>query len=268
MLSSFFNFGASSEPHIAIAPEKLFEIGSLTVTNSMVYGWFASAVIIYLLYIGAKKISLQGAASAPVRALDMGVEFFFNMIANSLGSRERARKYTPFFVTIFFFILLTNWFGLLPIVGKGIVYGETPLFRPFTGDFNGTLAMGLIAIVAIQYFAIKESGLIGHLRHYFAGSLLNPATYLMGVFEIFTELTRLVSLALRLFLNVVIGEILIALFAWLGGMFGFATAVPFTLLEIFVALLQAYIFVLLSVSYLSMAISHGHDDHSQQEGHA
>ncbi|MEK7625892.1 MAG: F0F1 ATP synthase subunit A [Patescibacteria group bacterium] len=253
-----FNLFASEGPHIAIAPEKLFEVGGLVITNSMVYGWIVCIVMMVALIYGARKVTIGG-SRGPAQLLDAGVEFFYNMIAGSLGSESRARKYTPYFVTIFFFALIHNWLGLLPIVGKPFTYDDTALFRPFTADFNGTLAMSITAIVLIQTFAIKESGLVKHLRHYFAGSLANPITYLIGLMEIFQELTRLFSLALRLFLNVVIGEILIAIFAYLGGTFGFATAVPFTLMEVFIGLLQAYIFVLLSVSYLSVAIAHSHE---------
>ncbi len=91
------------------------------------------------------------------------------------------------------------------------------------------------------------------------GRLVNPLTYLVGAFEIFTELTRLFSLGLRLFLNIAIGEILIAVAADLGGPAASVAALPFTLLEIFVGALQAYIFVVLCTAYLSAATAH--NDH-------
>lgn len=253
-----FSYFASEGPHIAIAPEVLFEVGGVAITNSMVYGWIVAAFIIMVLWILSRKITIMGShgLAQPVEAL---TDFIYTFTANSLGTQERARKYAPFFAALFFFALLNNWLGLLPIVGQGITYGESPLFRPFTADFNGTLSMALVAMVLVQVFAIKESGAVGHLRHFFAGNLLNPLTYVIGLSEVFTEFTRLFSLGLRLFLNVVIGEILIAIFAYLGGTFGFATAVPFTLVEVFVGLLQAYIFVLLTVSYLSMAIANSHE---------
>ncbi|OGL31225.1 hypothetical protein A3F37_02545 [Candidatus Saccharibacteria bacterium RIFCSPHIGHO2_12_FULL_41_12] len=253
-----FSFFASEGPHIAIAPEKLFNIGGVTITNSMIYGWIVCTLIIVALIYGVKKITVNG-SHGPAQILDFGVEFIHSTTANSLGTQERARKYTPYFATIFFFVLINNWMGLLPFVGKSFTYDGTALLRPFTADFNGTLSMALVAIILVQVFAIKESGSQQHLRHYFAGSLFNPLTYLIGLMEVFQEFTRLFSLALRLFLNVVIGEILIAIFAYLGGALGFLTAVPFTLMEVFIGLLQAYIFVILTVSYLSVALSHSHD---------
>lgn len=254
-----FKYFASEGPKIAVAPEVLFYIGNVGITNSMIYGWIVAVFMIGFLYIISRKITVLGSHSfaQPVEAL---TEFIYNFTADSLGSKTLACKYAPYFATIFFFALINNWLGLLPIVGHGITYDGNPLLRPFTGDLNGTLSMALIMILLIQVFAVRESGVVGYVRHFFAGNLFNPITYLVGVFEIFTEFTRLFSLGLRLFLNVVIGEILIAIFAYLGGTFGFVTAVPFTLLEVFVGLLQAYIFVLLTVSYLSMTISHSHSE--------
>lgn len=257
-----FSLFAAEGPQIAIAPEALFEIGGITITNSMLYGWIVAVFMIVFLYIISRKITVMGSKGFFARSVEALTQFIYEFVENSLGSRERARKYAPYFLALFFFALINNWLGLLPIVGHGITYGESPLLRPFTADFNGTLSMALVAMTMVQIFAIRESGAVGHIRHFFAGNLLNPLTYVIGLSEVFTEFTRLFSLGLRLFLNVVIGEILIAIFAYLGGIFGFATAVPFTLVEVFVGLLQAYIFVLLSVSYLSMAIAHS-DDHEE-----
>jgi F-type H+-transporting ATPase subunit a len=251
-------FAQESGPHVAIAPEKLFEVGGLTITNSMFYGWIVAISLIVLFTIALRKMSLQG-TRGPAELLDAGTDFIVSMIANSLGSREKAVRYTPVFATIFFFILLNNWLGLLPGVGPAIEYNDNPLLRPFTADLNGTLAMALIGILLVQIISIRENGPLRHIKHYFPGKLTNPVTYLIGAFEVFTELTRLFSLGLRLFLNVAIGEILIAIFAYLGGVVAPLTALPFTLLEIFVGLLQAYIFVILCVSYLSVNLSHEHE---------
>lgn len=257
--------GESHGPHIAIAPEELFHIGGVTITNSMFYGWICASLIIYLFYRLSKGVSFKGSHGA-ARLLDVGTDFIINnVLKNSLNSREKAVKYAPLFVTTFFFIVINNWLGLLPGVGPAFEYNGTPLFRPFTADFNGTLAMALVMMIIVQTLAIKESGLLKHLGHYFQGSLKNPMTIPLGLMEIFSEFTRLLSLALRLFLNVVIGEILIAVFSYLGGVAAPVAALPFTLLEIFVGLLQAYIFVMLCASYLGVAIAHAqhHDDHAE-----
>lgn len=253
-------FGAE-ELHVVIAPEVLFTIGSVGITNSMFYGWICSVVIIILLYQAQKRLTIKGAKGFS-EILDLGTEFMVNTVANSLGSRRLAIRYTPLFATLFFFILLSNWFGLLPGVGHAIQYNDVNLLRPFTADLNATLGMALFGMLVVQIIAIREQGIKRYGKHYFPGKLVNPATYLIAAFEIFSEFTRLITLGLRLFLNVAVGEILITVFAFLGGYFGPIAALPFTLLELFVGLLQAYIFVVLCVSYLSLVISH--TEHSEE----
>ncbi len=266
MLHLLNKFAAeSSGPVIHISPSEVFTIGGVSITNSMVYGWL-TALLIIVIFISVAGMATIRPRRGFVQFVEVGTDFIIGLIANSLGSREKAIKYAPYFATIFFFVLFNNWFGLLPGVGEAVKAGETPLFRPFTADLNGTLAAAVVTMVLVQTFAIRESGFLRHLRHYFAGSLKNPATYLFGIFEIFTEFTRIISLALRLFLNVVIGETIISVFSFLGKFAAPITSLPFVMLELVVAMLQAYIFVMLSVTYLAVAIKHDHaDEHDEQE---
>lgn len=253
------NFAAESGPAVHIAPGGLFELGGYTITNSMLFMWICSMIIFIALAVTAKRMTLQPKKGF-TQFIEIGTEFIMSMLQGSLGSRAKAVKYAPYFVTIFFFIVFTNIMGLLPGVGEAVTVGENPLFRAFTADLNGTLAVAVIAMILIQYFAMRESGFIKHLRHYFAGKLWNPLTYVIGFYEVLNELIRVFSLALRLFLNVAIGEIIIAVFSYLGKFAAPLTSLPFLVLELGVALLQAYIFVMLSVTYLSLAIHHGHDE--------
>jgi F-type H+-transporting ATPase subunit a len=260
-------FGAEDGPHIAIAPEALFQIGGIPITNSMVYGWICALGLIIGLIALQKKVTYKG-SSGLARILDFGTEFVINLLTTSLNSRKKAVKYAPFFVTTFFFIWLNNWLGLLPGVGPAIQYNGTALLRPITADFNATISAALVMIIIVQTLAIRESSLLKHLRHYFQGNLKNPMTLALGGLELFSEFTRLISLALRLFLNVVIGEILISVFAYLGGTVAPLAALPFTLMEIFVGLLQAYIFVMLCASYLGVATAHNHEHEPGDENTA
>jgi F-type H+-transporting ATPase subunit a len=254
---------AAEELETVITSEKLFEIAGLPITNSIFYGWIVATLIIIFLVLARKRIKIAG-TKGPSELLEVGTEFMVNLVKNTLGSERLAIKYTPLFATMFFFILINNWLGLIPGIGHTITYGDHALLRPFTADLNGTLAMALFGIVTMQIISIREVGSKIHLKHYFPGKLYNPLTYLIGAFEIFTELTRLLSLGLRLFLNIAIGEILILVAAYLGGPAAPLAALPFTLLEIFVGVLQAFIFVVLCMAYLSATISHS--DH--QEEHA
>ncbi len=263
MLNSLFFKLAESEPVVHIAPGGLFTINGWTITNSMVYAWLCSLFLLFLFIFIARRITMRPKGGF-TQIVEVGTEFVVGTIENSMGDREMAVKYAPFFVTVFFFIAFANLLGLLPGVGEALTYNNTPVFRAFTADLNGTLAVAAISMVMIQYYAIKESGFLRHLRHYFSGNLINPLTYLAGVYEILNELIRVFSLALRLFLNIAIGEIIIAVFSYLGKFAAPLTALPFLVLELGVCLLQAYIFVMLSITYLSLAVKHG-EEHKAED---
>ncbi len=261
MLSTqLFRFATEEAgPAVHIAPGGLFEVNGFTITNSMLFAWVCSLLIIAVLTVVARRMTLRPKGGI-TQFVEIGTDFITGVLENSLGDRDKAIKYAPYFVTIFFFIAISNILGLLPGVGEALTFEGKPVFRAFTADLNGTLAASVISMTMIQYFAIRESGFIKHLRHYFAGKLWNPLTYLIGIYEVFNELIRVFSLALRLFLNVAIGEIIISVFSYLGKFAAPLTSFPFLFLELGVALLQAYIFVMLSVTYLSLAVTHGHDE--------
>jgi len=248
----------SSGPAVHITPGTLFEASGITITNSMLYGWMSSFIILVVFILAVRKIGLRPKKGF-AQFLEIGSDFITNQMTSSLGSRKKALQYAPYFVTFFFFIMFSNWLGLLPGVGEALTKDGSPVFRPFTADLNGTLAAATVVMSLVQYFAIKESGLLKHISHYFNGSLKNPLTLFLGVFEMLSELIRVFSLALRLFLNVTIGEVIISVFTYLGSFAAPITALPFVMLELAVGGLQAYIFVMLSMTYLSVAIKHGEE---------
>ncbi len=264
---SLLTMATEASPSVHIAPSGLFEIHGYTITNSIFFGWICALLLIIVLVITARRATLKPKGGF-TQIVEVGSDFITGVLEGSFGDREKAVAYAPYFVTIFFFIAFSNLLGLLPGVGEALTYNGAPVFRAFTADINATLATAIISMALVQYLAIRESGPLGHLRHYFAGKLWNPLTYLIGFYEIFNELIRVFSLALRLFLNIAIGEIIIAVFSYLGKFAAPITAFPFLLLEIGVCLLQAYIFVMLSVTYLSLAISHGHDESEALEATA
>lgn len=252
------NFAASeSGPAVHVAPAPVFELGGFTITNSILYGWICALAIIVLFTFLARRVTVKPRGGL-VQLVEIGVDFISRLVTNAFDDKEVGRKYVPFFVTLFFFILFNNWLGLLPIVGEGFQAPDgAPLFRPFTGDLNGTFAMGVLTMILVYGASIKESGgLLKYLRHFFVGSPKNPMFFGIGLLEMFTDLTRVLSLSLRLFLNITIGEIVIAVFAYLGSVAAPVTALPFLLMEFLVAGLQAYIFVILAVMYLAIAVNH------------
>jgi F-type H+-transporting ATPase subunit a len=258
-------FAAESGPTVHVAPTDVFTIGGITITNSILYGWVCALVIIAFCIWVARRVTVKPQGGV-VQLVEIGVDFITNMVQNSFEEKETGRKYVPFFVTLFFFILLNNWLGLLPFVGEGFRSGENPLLRPFTGDLNGTFAIGVFTMLFVYAASIREAGgPLKYLRNFFIGNPRNPLYFVIGLLEMFTDLTRVLSLSLRLFLNITIGEIVIAVFAYLGHVVAPITALPFTLLEFLVAALQAYIFTILATMYLAIAVNHAttheaHDD--------
>lgn len=261
MLKTF----ADSGPIVHVAPATDFTIGGVHITNSIFYGWIICVLaIIGLIYV-ARKVTIHPKLGI-VQYVEAIVTFAVDLVENAFTDKTVGRKYVPFFVTMFFFVLINNWSGLIPGVGDAIQIHGTPLLRPMTADLNTTLALGLVTMILVYVASIREvGGVRKYIRHFFIGSPLNPLYLVIGIIEMITDLTRALSLALRLFLNMTIGEIVIAVFSYLGGLLVPAsilspiTALPFTLLELGVGALQAYIFVILAVNYLAISVNTAND---------
>lgn len=253
--------------HISLKAEKLFTLGPLTVTNSMLYGLVVAFAIAGFMIFAARRIKLHPGRGL-VEIVELMTEYVINLLQGPFGSRKKAARFAPIFGFYFIFIMFNNLLGLLPIVGPGVyssVEGaHIPLFRPFTADLNGTIAMSVIAILIVQYLSIKEQGSKNHLKHYFSDKPMNPLNFFIGVLEVFGELTRILSLSLRLFLNTAVGEILIAVFTSMilaSGRTPLAV-IPILLFEGLVAYIQAYVFTILAGTYLGLAIAHHGDQHN------
>ena len=267
MISGLLGRLADSGPPIHVAPATDFTFAGIHITNAMLYGWIVSiGLVIFFAYI-ARRVTVRPKGGV-VQYVEAGVEFISNLVVGAFDDKKVGRKYVPFFVTLFFFVLLNNWAGLVPLVGDGLQLGGHPFLRPMTADLNATLAMGLVTMIVIYVASLREAGGFGkYIKHFFIGSPLNPLYLVIGMIEMLTDLTRVLSLSLRLFLNITIGEIVIAVFAYLGHIAAPVTALPFTLLELGVGALQAYIFVILGVNYLAISVNsaHAHDDLTEDE---
>ncbi|HUC95386.1 MAG TPA: F0F1 ATP synthase subunit A, partial [Candidatus Saccharimonadia bacterium] len=240
---------------IYITSKDIFSIHGIQISNSIFYGWICSFfLIVFLIYV-ARKVTIKPKKGI-VQLVEFGVGFITDLVESSFEEPERGTKYVPYFVTLFFFILFNNWLGLVPGVGDAIKFHGEPLLRPFTGDLNATLAVGIVTMIVVYVSSIREVGFKDYIKHFFIGSPLNPMYLVLGLIEMLTDATRVISLSIRLFLNVTIGEIVIAVFAYLGGFFAPVTAAPFMLIEMFVGVLQAYIFVILSLMYLAISVNH------------
>lgn len=274
MLTNLMMRFADSGPSVHVAPGTDFTVAGFPITNSVLYGWVICLIIAAGLTFVARRVTVhpKGGLTQYVEAI---ASFVIDLVEGAFTDKAIGRKYLPFFVTLFFFVLLNNWSGLIPGVGDGVQLHGHPLLRPMTADLNTTLSLGLVTMTVVYAASIKEvGGFLKYIRHFFMGSPLNPLYLVIGLIEMLTDLTRALSLALRLFLNMAIGEIVIAVFAYLGGLLAPAdvlapiTALPFTLLELGVGALQAYIFVILAVNYLAIAVNSAHSHDLTEEGPA
>jgi len=258
-----------SGPVVHVAPGTDFTVFGAHITNSILYGWIIAVLTVVVLVMVARRVTVR-----PRSGLTQYVEaiagFLIDTVEGAFTDKKTGRKYVAFFMTLFFFILLHNWSGLIPGVGDALQLHGHPLLRPMTADLNTTVALGLVTMVIVYAASIREAGgFVRYIRHFFMGSPLNPLYLVIGIIEMITDLTRALSLALRLFLNMAIGEIVIAVFAYLGSLLAPANvlapvvAFPFTLLELGVGALQAYIFVILAVNYLAISVN-GSQEHVEE----
>ncbi len=249
-----------------LAPEKLFNIGPFTFTNSMLDGLIGAVLILLIFGLVARATQLRpkGRLAFYVESL---VDVVFGMMSDSFGDRKKAAKHFPLLLALLILILAGNIGGLLPGVDT-ITYshgGQTvALFRSWTTDLNTTLALATLSLATVHYYAVKQIGLRGYARHFFSGNLRSPLTWFIGVNEIFSELLRLVTLSLRLFGVIYGGEALLFAIADLTGNFGWAATLPVIFLELFVSLIQAYLFMMLTASYIVMSTSHGGEDSHEE----
>lgn len=258
-----FKFFASSETGLPLAAEPIADIFGLHFTNSMFYGMIM-AVIVLTLFTAAARRSQARPNSKFAFAIESLVEFVLGLGEENFGSREKAIRYMPLLLTLFTFILFSNLCALIPGVGTvnvATAHGETPLLRAFTADLNATLALAILTIGTIQVVAIRQLGIKKHLKHYFTDKPWNPMNLFIGLIEVMGEFIRIITLSMRLFGVIYAGEVLIHVVGELAGNYGWAATFPIYLLEIFFGVIQAYLFMMLSMVYLAIATN---DDHAEE----
>ena len=217
--------------HQGFSSPVLLHLGPVEVTATVVNSLVASAVVIVLavlVRLGLRR--RQGTSGWPVAA-ELVVEHFEGLMHDMFGTDPR--PFTPLIVTLALFIAVANLLGLVP-----------GLHSP-TADFSTTAALAIIVFVAVPYYGIRTRGLRGYLAHYVE---LSP---LLLPFEIITEFSRTLALAVRLFGNVMSEELVIAVLLSLAGLL---VPVPIMMLSVLTSLVQAYIFAVLTVVYLSAAV--------------
>lgn len=260
-------FAASGE--VPLAAEPVFHIGSFAITNSMVLGVIVAAAIVFFFTSAARRTTVRPQSKFAFGVEQM-VDFVLNIAEQNFGNRQKAIRHLPLLLTLFTFILFSNLSGLVPGVSSITITteeGVTPLLRAFTTDLNATLALAIISIGLVQFYAIKELGVLGRLKHFFTDKPYNPMNFFLGLVEVLSEFIRILTLSMRLFGVIYAGEVLIHVIGGVAGNFGWAATLPIYLLEVFFSTIQAYIFVMLTTVYLSTATEHAedHQDLSESE---
>ena len=304
-------------PAIILAPEHVFDIGSLEVTNTMFTSWVVVALLIVTAVYASRSMTLV--PSGLSGAIEAFVGGFYGFIENVVGEAN-ARRFFPVVATIFFYVLVSNYVGLLPInfavgvtepdhgevqavfkqtsiAGVDLAYipiqaktvdtseadahalvpdeaGDpfsgllAPLFRSVMTDVNAPLALALMSFIFVEYWGLSALGL-GYLKKFFAfGNLLRGKPMgiidvFVGLLELISELIRIVSFTFRLFGNIFAGEVLLLMMSFL---------VPLVLinvfygLELFVGLIQAFVFAMLTLVFAQTAVSHHGDEHEEHGG--
>jgi len=240
------------EIHVpAVQPEEIFKLGSIGVTNTVFTSWFVLVALIVFAIVATR--SMKTVPSGLQNLAEVIVEMLLSLAEQVAGSR--ARSFLPLVATLFLYILFANWIGILPGVGSWEYNGRV-IFRSANSDLSLTAAMAIIV-----FFAVQFTGLRTNLKAYFVKFLWPP---LIGQLEIISEFSRPLSLALRLFGNILAGGILVEIMLQLVPPI---LPVVFLGLELGVGLIQALIFAILTLAFLSLASSHGHEEHAEHAGH-
>lgn len=301
-------------PEISIPAEEVFTLFGFPITNTLLSSWLTMLLLIVGSWLITRKMK-----TVPGRwqsLLEMVIEGFYNLVQNAAGPKWTP-KFFPIVMTIFLFVIASNWMGLTPLFGSWgvlhhaehgeghpvvwanedhsfgiLVKGEAeaeaageeehgegyvlaPMFRAATTDMNVTLALAIVSVALTQYFGLRALGL-GYFGKFIAvGGIVKAFTksglgcvgrlgalvmggidIFIGVVESISEIGKVVSFSFRLFGNIFAGEVLLGVMAFL---IPYVVSLPFFGLELFVGLVQALVFMMLTVAFFVVAVS-GHGE--------
>ncbi len=222
--------------------------------ESIIFSIMIACAVSLVFYLGASQNEMIPKGFQ--NFLEWIVESFSLFITGILG--EDGKKYIPFLGTIFIYILSMNLIGLIPLMASP------------SSNLNITLALAICVFLMVQYLNIKNMGIMGFLYH-LAGSPKNILGWilvpLMLPIELLTQITRPVTLALRLFGNILGEKILVAFFAIVGVtmLYFFPVQLPFMLLGLLTNIMQAMVFTVLSTIYILLSVPHSEEIHINHE---
>ncbi|MEZ4195681.1 MAG: F0F1 ATP synthase subunit A [Candidatus Paceibacterota bacterium] len=240
--------------HVALKPYVLGEFFGIPLTATMVTTWLTMVIILALALMVRSKLALiPGKLQS---ATEMVVGGVYDYMSDVLESKQMALKYFPVVMTIFIFVLALNWVGLLPgVTSIGFNHDGhfTPLLYPAATDLNITLAFAIIA-----FFTIEIAGVLAIGFFKYGGKFINfssPLNFIIGLIELISELARLISFSFRLFGNIFAGKTLLVVVMFF---IPYVVPVPLYAFEVFVGFIQAFIFAILTLFFIKLAVAEPH----------
>lgn len=257
-----FYFAAEKSPHVSLPAEEVFSLFGFPISNALVFGIIGYGLVLWMLFFVAGRVKRDN-KNRFVSLIQWVFELLYGTVEQVLGDKQLTRKVAPLVITMFFFILIQYWLGILPVTGP-LTWDGIPIFRSLAADLNTTFALAIITMFMVQFYAIKKHGFFGNLGRYFRNPFKDVVGAFEGILEILAEFSRFVGLSLRLFGNVFAGEILLMMIAFLTTYASPLVLPPFYIFELFIGAVQAYIFFMLTVVFISLGVAqHGHDEHDE-----
>lgn len=235
---------------IGLQPEYIINAFGINFTNSFVTTILVTlllGVLALLFFFSQQKKSI---ISEPLRVLVFELLKLTDMVTKD---RELSKKILPLVATFFLFIVTANLLALVPGF-LGSFYLETadglvPVLRSPNSDLTTTLALAIFSVIAIQFFSLKTLGLRKYISRFL--NFKSPLSFILGFFEMLSEGVKVLSFSMRLFGNIFAGEILLLIIAFL---IPYIIPLPFMILEVFVGIIQAFIFAMLTLTFIKTSI--------------
>jgi len=254
--------------NVSITSEIIGNIGGMPITNTLITSVMVTLVLSAVFFIATRNI--KDIPKGLQNLIELVVESLFDMIDGVTGNRKQTYQFFPLIATIFIFIVGSNWIGLLPGFGS-IGFFETeaatesvseaghavliPFFRSANSDLNTTLAIAIISVIAVQVSGIMALGVLKYGKKFINFS--SPINFFVGILELISEVSKMISFSFRLFGNVFAGEVLLVVIMTL---VPFIAPLPFFALELFVGFIQALVFSMLTLVFLKTATT-AHTEH-------
>jgi F-type H+-transporting ATPase subunit a len=234
---------------ISLAPEALFHIGSFPVTNSFLMMLAVTLFLSIFVITLSKRLKMSPTGSQNV--FEMMIEGGQSFIKSIIDDDKKVKKVFPLVFSLFVFILIANLANFIPgQMALTLKEGDrfVPVFRGVMADYSMVLVLTLITIITVQITGFIMCGPFGYLGKFF--NFKNPLKLFVGLLEFIGELAKILSLSFRLFGNIFAGEVLMSVMLFLAP---FIIPLPFMALELMTAVVQAFVFSVLTLVFTKMA---------------